>query len=746
MIAPFGYFVAPLPALFLASAALTAFACALLAGRGFERITALVPIDVTDADPLFGALSGIGLVALAVGLHRRKRLAWWFAVATLTGGLFGQAVALDHPVGIVLIGGVLGVLLADRRRYRVESGIAWARVAGGLLVVAAVAVLAETLLFIASTGEWPGPLSALAHATSSLASSLGMSDAMGDRVLHLASRGGLLAVLLFAARLPVVLAAIGVLAAVPEPEPDAAVRTRAEAIAARYGHGALLPFQLGHDKLVFEPAGIEGLIVYGLAGRMAVILGDPIGPPGALPRLLAAFVEQCARLDRVPVVYQASGLGRVLLLRAGFEVLRVGHEAVVDLASFDLAGARMRNLRQTVTRAQRGGVKVDWYGTGLPPGSNGLAEQLRRVDRAWRRRAWPPLGFTISCLAKTDLSRVPIAVALDASGEAVAFATFAPTGTDGGWVVDLIERAPDGPPGALEACLVEGARTFRSAGATTLSIGLAPLAGLDAEGCSWRERALGRSARLVRRWYNVPGLAFFKAKFDPRWEPRYVAARSDRDLVGLIVALVRLHVTAGAARRKGGSSASGRLSSQRLFPPTRSEHRAPRSTHRLLADPALSAMHTGHSMDKPANGPYAALPATRPLVAPSEMAPGLVLHLDPEELERRGGMYSCPRAFRVEGGHFFVCLSVSGVMATWLPLYSRDGPGRTLLVGSRTGHPKWTHATTYYHSGQVWTADAAAIAAAALAGGDLSTPASRSMLEPADLPVGLGEPTDVQRA
>jgi phosphatidylglycerol lysyltransferase len=565
VIAPLGYLVAPLPALFLASAALTALACALLAGRGFERIIGLVPIDVTDADPLFGAFSAIGLVALAVGLSRRKRLAWWFAVATLTGALFGQAVALDHPVGVVLIGGVLGVLLADRRRYRVESGIAWARVAGGLLIAAALAVLAETLLFIASTGEWPRPLSALAAATSSLASSLGMSDEMGDRVLALASRGGLLALLLFAARLPVVLGAIGVLAPVPEPAPDTAARSRAEAIAARYGEGALLPFQLRHDKLLFEPDGIEGLISYGLAGRMAVILGDPIGPPRTLPGLLAAFVEHCNQRDRVSAVYQASGLGRALLLRAGFVVMRVGHEAVVDLPSFDLAGAARRNLRQTVTRAQRGGVTVDWYGAGLPPGSNGLAEQLRRVERAWRR--WPPLGFSISCLAENDLGRVPIAVAHDPSGTAVAFATFAPTGTDGGWVVDLIERAPAGPPGALEACLVEGARNFRSAGAPTLSLGLAPLAGLDLEGRPWRERALGRSARLVRLWYNVPGLAFFKAKFVPRWEPRYVAARSDLDLVGLMVALVRLHVSAGLARRNCGPGANGRLSRQPI-PPT----------------------------------------------------------------------------------------------------------------------------------------------------------------------------------
>ena len=549
--APVEHLVAPLPALLLALAALASFAYALLASRGaLVRILAFIPLDVTDADPLVGVLSGIGLAAVAVGLHRRKRLAWWFAVATLAVALFEQAVALEYPVGVVVIGGILGVLLADRRRYRVETGHRWARVAGGLLVFAALAALAETLLFIASTGTWPGPLSALADATSSAAASLGMSDAMGDQVLHVASRGGLLALLLLLARLPVVLGALGVLATVPEPEPDPVVRSRAAAIAARYGHGALLPFQLGRDKLVFEPAGLEGVVVYGLAGRMAVMLGDPIGPPDALPFLWAAFVDHCARLDRIPVVYQASGLGRAALLGAGFQMMRVGHEAVLDLASFDLAGARRRNLRQTVARAQRGGVRVEWYGTGLPPRSDWLAEQLRRVDRAWSQRAWPPLGFTIGCLAETDMARTPIAVAIDASGTAVAFATFASTGTDGGWVVDLIRRVPDGPPGAFEACLVEAARAFRSAGATTLSLGLAPLAGLEGEGRLWRERALGRSAGLVRHWYDVTGLAFFKGKFDPRWEPRYVAARSGLDLAGLMVALVRLHVTAGMARSR----------------------------------------------------------------------------------------------------------------------------------------------------------------------------------------------------
>ena len=139
-------------------------------------------------------------------------------------------------------------------------------------------------------------------------------------------------------------------------------------------------------------------------------------------------------------------------------------------------------------------------------------------------------------------------------------------------------------------------------------------------------------------------------------------------------------------------------------------------------------------MDDATEAQPASLPTPSAVVTRAEIVPGLVLHLDPDELERSGGTYSCAKPFRVQGGHFFVCLSVSDQEARWLPLYTNDGPGRTLLTGSRSGHSKWTGATTYYHSGQIWTADHAAIAAAALAGRDLSTPGARNMLSRDDIP------------
>src|SRR5207249_11772820 len=70
--------------------------------------------------------------------------------------------------------------------------------------------------------------------------------------------------------------------------------------------------------------------------------------------------------DALPIsaVYQASAAGLDPLRARGFVAYHIGLEAMLDLNSFDLSGPRRANLRHTVTRAQRGGLRFEWYPTG----------------------------------------------------------------------------------------------------------------------------------------------------------------------------------------------------------------------------------------------------------------------------------------------------------------------------------------------------------------------------------------------
>ena len=545
------YLSASAPAVLLAASAAAALAYFFTFLRPVaDLLDGILPIDPADADPTVAVLSAIGLAALTIGLVRGKSGAWWLTMATLSVSLLAQAGELSHPLGVLVVGGLLAILLADRRRYIVQTSIGWRKLSVGLVIVGGLMVGLETSLVIATTGDWPRPLVALSDITATIGNALGLSDATANRVLQQTSRDAILGFLLLASRLPLVLAAVGVLSRVTEPPPDPTTRARARAIAEKYGCGALLPFQLGEDKLVFSPPDADGLVVYGLAGRTAVVLGDLIGPAEAAPTVMRDFLANCRKLDRVPVVYQAGSAGRSTLVGAGFRMFKVGEEALIDLLTFDTTGSRRANLRHTITRCRKDGVVFHWFPKGIPAEESALLDDLEAIDAAWRRKTGPQMGFTISQFDRTTLAWQPVSVAVSASGHALAFTTFRKTGVDGGWVLDLMRRAPDGPPGAVEACIAEGALAFRSAGARTLSLGLAPLSGLDTSSHVFEERLLACAGKLVHSMYDVDGLARFKNKFDPYWIPRFGATRRRLDLLGFVIGLLRIHL-AGAIHLPG---------------------------------------------------------------------------------------------------------------------------------------------------------------------------------------------------
>ncbi len=549
--------LAAIPALLLALVAVASMAYFVEFLRPLATsVDSLLPIDPGDGGPAVAILSAVGLGALSVGLLNGKAVSWWLAVATFAVALLSQAVTLQRPVGDIAVGGLLAVLLADRRRYRVDTDAGWRRHLPALLLVAGILVGLQTSLTIAATGTWPPPFVALGDVTTAIGNAFGISDDLASNILGITSHNVFLALLVVVARLPLVLAAIGVLTHVPEPAADPSSRDRARVIGRRFGRGALLPFQLGDDKLVFSPADADGVIVYGVAGGTAVVLGDPIGRETDSARVLAAFLTRCRKLGRPVVFYQSSSSGRTALIDAGYRPFRVGREAILELGEFDLAGARRANLRHTITRCRRAGVSVRW----LPRGIDAAAEpdlvgQLRLIDQTWRKRMGPAMGFTVGRFEESSLRWQAIALAVGPDGRALGFATFRPTGSDGGWVLDLIRRTPDSPPGVVEFCIAEAAAALRTAGDPTLSLGLAPLSGLEGAG-SAEERLLAIGARLVRHWYDVEGLAFFKGKFDPVWLPRYGAIRHRRDLGRFVISLLLVHVRVKAVLSRHGATGS----------------------------------------------------------------------------------------------------------------------------------------------------------------------------------------------
>jgi lysylphosphatidylglycerol synthetase-like protein (DUF2156 family) len=547
--------LAPAPALALVAAAVGgALAAVNLPPLGNDLRNPLLDALPFDVVPTTLVAAGLGfgtLVVLALGLLRRKRLSWQLAIILFSAAAVAQGLYVHHEVGALVAVACVAVLVTLRRFYAVAGPERRsARIVALVAVACLGAALGVTIALMHRAA--PGAGGTVGTAIDTLTTSVAFADV---RPLEwLASRPELLGLTLVAVRAPILLiATLALLPAADEPLP-ALLADRAEATLRRGAHGALAPYQLGPDKRRFlAPDG--GVIAWGAEGHFAVALGDPVGvdDPQAT---LAAFVAACRAHDRVPAVYQASAECLPALAAVGLRTFRVGHEAIVALEGFSLETPRRANLRHTVSRARRGGLTFEFH-RGLDDGDRArLLPGMLEIDRAWQAHAGPQLGFTIGQFDPSELPGLAVAIALEADGRPTAFTTFRPTG-EGTWVLDLMRRRAGGTPGGVEGCIVEAATALAVDGANSLSLGLAPLAGIAPDARGPEERGLVLAARLARRWYDVDGLAFFKAKFDPTWIPRYAAVPSRLNLAGLPVALLGLHLGGyrHAARQMLGGAA-----------------------------------------------------------------------------------------------------------------------------------------------------------------------------------------------
>lgn len=328
-----------------------------------------------------------------------------------------------------------------------------------------------------------------------------------------------------------------------DPRADAE-RARARTVLEARGSGSLQPYRLLHQSSAVADECGESAFAFARAGRTAVVLGDPSGESNAAWRTFDQWAADAVERRWRPVVYQASQEARDRLEATGWHGVLVGMEAVIDPSAFRLGSPGVANVRHTVTRSRKGGLSVAWSRRGLHDLVDGAALRngMAAADEVWRRTAGPSLGFTVGQFDVNRLDDAAIAVARSADGTVAAFVVLRPSGADGGWMLDLIRRLPGSVPGAVEACLVAAIEGLSAEGVQQLSLGLAPLHGLDPNTGPAAQRLLAIGARLVRPLYDYPGLAFFKGKFAPQWLPRYLVVRSRGDFLPSFVALLRLHL------------------------------------------------------------------------------------------------------------------------------------------------------------------------------------------------------------
>ncbi|HUR81507.1 MAG TPA: bifunctional lysylphosphatidylglycerol flippase/synthetase MprF [Thermoanaerobaculia bacterium] len=470
------------------------------------RITMLqttVPLAFVEVAHLVGSLSGAGLLFLARGIQRRLDGAWLLSLAMLVAGIAASLLkGLDYEEAAFLAL-TFALLLPCRAQFYRKTSLLEEPFTAGWITAIVLAVISSA---------WVG---LFVYRNIAYSPSLWWHFSFGGDAPRFLR--GTLAVA--AAALAFSIRKLMRPAPIELPSVSEEDVQRAVAIARRQSGvpGFLL---LTRDKsLLFDPAR-EAVLMYAVQGRSWVAMGDPAGPRVAARALAWRFFEAADRHNGWPVFYQVRSAHLPVYIELGLRLLKIGEEARVRAAGFTLSGRDRKPLRHTVRKLENDGVTFEVAVDASPH----LAE-LRAVSDSWLdSRKTREKRFSLGAFDDDYLRRLPVAI-VRRRGRVVAFANVWGDDAHEELTVDLMRHDDAAPPGVMDFLFVRLIAHAAAHGYTWFNLGHAPLSGLEArmQGPLW-----GRAAALGLehggRFYNFQGLRQYKSKFDPEWEPVFLAS------------------------------------------------------------------------------------------------------------------------------------------------------------------------------------------------------------------------------
>jgi phosphatidylglycerol lysyltransferase len=314
-------------------------------------------------------------------------------------------------------------------------------------------------------------------------------------------------------------------------------RARAWRVVTGYGRSPLARFALFEDKLYFFSGG-GSVIAYVVEGRTALVLGDPIGPEADFSACLEEFKGACARNDWLAVFYQTLPDHVEDFRRAGYDVIGIGQDAIVDLRGFSLAGGGSKSIRTAVNKMTRLAFAARIV---QPPHPDKLLSELNEISDEWlSERRTSEMRFSLGWFDPAYLNTCAIILVCDAVGRTVAFANVVPEFQAREASLDLMRHRWNVPNGLMDFLFASLLTWAQSQELETFNLGFSALAGVgQSSGDPAIERALSYIYQHIHQFYDFKGLHSFKEKFQPGWAPRYLVYPGPGSLPAAAAALIR---------------------------------------------------------------------------------------------------------------------------------------------------------------------------------------------------------------
>ncbi|WP_227778528.1 bifunctional lysylphosphatidylglycerol flippase/synthetase MprF [Haladaptatus pallidirubidus] len=473
------------------------------------------------------SLVGVGLLVLARGLQLRLDAAYLLTITMLFLGILLSLLKGFNVEEALILMAVLAVVVPARRFFYRRASLTREWFTTGWIV---------TILIVFGTSVWLG-LFAFQH--------LEYSEQLWWRFSLDGSAPRFLRASVGTAVVLLVVALVRLLSpSMPDPSPPTETELeRARSIAEKSDRVDAYLALLGDKSLLFNDDG-TAFIMYAIEGRSWVALGPPVGSKDDCLELAWRFHELASRNGGQPVFYQVGEDDLPVMVDLGLSFFRLGEEGRVSLP-FSLEGKRRKEFRRTIRKVEGKNCTFEVIPRKSVPD---ILPQLRTISDKWlEMKGGREIGFSLGYFDERYLKNFPIAV-IRYNGDIVAFANVLEGSGKHELSVDLMRYSSGAPGRIMDYLFVQLMLWGSENGYGWFSLGMAPLSGFENRHATTAWDRIGAQVyQHGEHFYNYQGLRAYKAKFDPEWEPRYLACPG-----GLTFPLVLVHVItliSGGVRR-----------------------------------------------------------------------------------------------------------------------------------------------------------------------------------------------------
>lgn len=268
----------------------------------------------------------------------------------------------------------------------------------------------------------------------------------------------------------------------------------------------------GIDQVAFQLA---------IQGNKVIVMGHAMGNKELFLAATEAMLKNAKKENKEVIFYEIDQNMTMLLHDFGYEFIKFGETARVDLSQFDLSGKHSRKFRTSVNKLENKGFSFEVIDN---PFSEELIAKLKEISDKWLNGRQEK-GFSLGFFDESYLQRAPIAVVRDSSNEIIAFVNFLPTNSQASSTIDLMRYDSDkAPNGVMDYLFIKLFIYFKSEGVVYFELGMAPLSNVGTMENSFVQEKIAYMIYLFsKHFYSFTGLRQYKQKFNPIWETRYIA-------------------------------------------------------------------------------------------------------------------------------------------------------------------------------------------------------------------------------